>query len=250
MIDPGPDMPQHIETIVNSLTNETIVSILVTHNHRDHSPGSRLLKDICNAPIYGMRYTPMSVSGAEQVEVEEEIDEQFVPDEQLSDGKVLATDQWHIECVHTPGHMPNHFCFRLLEENALFTGDHIMGWSTTVIIPPYGSMADYVTNLKMLQEGKDAIYYPTHGPPIVEPKPFLDALIRHRKEREDEIVDCLRAGMTTVQEMVSVNYADVDLTLHKAASLSLLSTVAKLVEEGRVECFGSPTIDSHYRLKA
>jgi len=150
VIDPGPQISQHIDAILYALSEETVTHILVTHTHNDHSPGARSLQKMCDASIYGMKYETEHFGSPQTDSTEEEIDNDFCPDYTLSDGDVLSGSGWTVECVHTPGHMPNHFCFRLLEENALFTGDHIMGWSTTVIIPPYGRMKHYMNILMML----------------------------------------------------------------------------------------------------
>ncbi len=249
VIDPGPLQTEHIEAIVASLADENITHIVVTHTHNDHSPAARVLQKICQAPVYGAlsNFGMASDAPAEAI-VEEEVDHLFQPDIALADGQVLKGTDWTLEAVHTPGHMPNHFCFRLREENAVFTGDHVMGWSTTVIIPPYGSMSAYINSLKRLQHCGDQIFYPTHGPPIPEPEQFLDALIAHRREREDAVITSLRQGLKTVSDMVAVQYADVDTALHAAAACTLQATLIKLVEEGRVVCVGKPAAESEFNL--
>ncbi len=248
VIDPGPQIAEHIDAIVDCLANETITHILVTHTHNDHSPGARSLQNVCDAAVYGMEYAANDSGDLVTDKTEEEIDNEFSPDFTLTNGDLLTGAGWNIECIHTPGHMPNHFCFRLLEEKALFTGDHIMGWSTTVIIPPYGSMADYVNSLKKLQNCHDKVYYPTHGPAVRHPQRLLNALIEHRAEREQQIIECLRTRTKTVFEMTAEIYADVDGALHGAASLSLYATLIKLVAEKRVDCDGILSMDCVFRL--
>ena len=249
VIDPGPRLDSHISAIVDSLAAETITHILVTHTHSDHSPAARPLQSVCGAPIYGFR-NPANQTGAQTGDrVEEDVDRSFTPDVAVTDGDVIQGQGWRIECVHTPGHMSNHVCYRLLDEKALFSGDHVMGWSTSVIIPPDGSMSHYVESLRMLLASDDQIYYPTHGPPIPEPDDFVRALIAHRQEREDQIVACLHGGATSVREMVPIVYRDTDVSLHAAAARSLLATVIKLWEQGTVECEGVPGLDSGFRLK-
>ncbi len=249
VIDPGPRLDSHISAIVDSLAAETITHILVTHTHSDHSPAARPLQSVCGAPIYGFR-NPASQTGAQAGDrVEEDVDRSFTPDVAVTDGDVIQGRGWRIECVHTPGHMSNHVCYRLLDEKALFSGDHVMGWSTSVIIPPDGSMSHYVESLRMLLASDDQIYYPTHGPPIPEPGDFVRSLIAHRQEREDQIVACLHGGATSVREMVPIVYRDTDVSLHAAAARSLLATVIKLWEQGTVECEGVPGLDSGFRLK-
>ena len=248
VIDPGPRLGSHISAIAESLSNETISHILVTHTHSDHSPAARPLQFICGAPIYG--FGPLvTESGDEEADrVEEDIDHRFKPDITLNHEDVVRGEGWSLECLHTPGHMSNHLCYRLIEEKAVFTGDHVMGWSTSVIIPPDGSMSDYLASLRMLLESDDQVYYPTHGPPITQPADFVRACIEHREHREILILDCLRNGPTSVWAMVPVVYQDTDSTLHAAAARSLLATVIKLWEEGRVSCEGPPTLDTMYRL--
>ena len=248
VVDPGPLLPDHIKAIAHSLSKETITHIVITHTHNDHSPAARPLQQICGAPIYGGDQHDQHDSDADEVQLEEEIDHAFAPDIVVTDGDVLNGNGWNLEAVHTPGHMKNHFCFRLPEEHSLFTGDHIMGWSTTVIIPPYGSMREYVNSLKRLTNCGDQVYYPTHGPPIRATSQYLDALIQHRIDRENTIITSLRLGLSTVRQMVAVNYSDVDESLHGAAACSLFATLIKLVEENRVICDDVPKPDSEFRL--
>ncbi len=248
VIDPGPLLDRHISAIANQLAGETISHILVTHTHSDHSPAALPLQKICGAPIYGCRLPVQSFSDLPSVPIEEDIDMNFRSTVEILNGDVIKGSHWTLKCVHTPGHMSNHFCFRLLEENALFSGDHVMGWSTTVIVPPEGSMTDYMNSLDLLLEADDEIYYPTHGPPIRDPNPFVQAYKAHRIEREKQIVDCLKAGMTTVSEIVSIVYRDTDRSLHAAAARSLFATLIKLWEENRVRCDTEPKLNSNYRL--
>ncbi len=252
VIDPGPLQTEHIEAIAASLAGETITHILVTHTHSDHSPAAGALQKICQAPVYGAlsNHRMFRAAPAAETHVHEEVDHLFQPDITLADGQVLKGADWTLEAMHTPGHMPNHFCFRLPEENAVFTGDHVMGWSTTVIIPPYGSMSAYVNSLQRLQGCGYQTFYPAHGPPVTEPERYLNALIAHRRDREDEVIASLRQGLKTVPEMVAVHYADVGTALHAAAACSLLATLIKLVEEGRIVCTGNPAAASEFSLAA
>ena len=248
VIDPGPRLESHISAIAESLSEETITHILVTHTHSDHSPAARPLQSICSAPIYGFRPSQSELDDEESERLEEDVDHSFRPDITLKDGDIVRGKGWSLQCVHTPGHMSNHMCYRLLEEMALFTGDHVMGWSTTVIIPPDGSMSDYLASLRMLLDCDDRIYYPTHGPPITQPSEFVRALIEHRLQRETQILECFHNGMSTIMGMVPVVYRDTDQSLHPAAARSLHATVIKLWEEGKVSCDGAPTLDQTYRL--
>jgi glyoxylase-like metal-dependent hydrolase (beta-lactamase superfamily II) len=153
----------------------------------------------------------------------------------VTDGEIIEGDGWTFECVHTPGHTSNHMCFALKEEKALFTGDHIMGWSTTVVTPPDGNMREYFASVRKLQPRDDQVLYPTHGAPITDPKPFLQAYLDHRLDRERQIVSCIKDGLDTVPAMVARMYADVDKRLHPAASRSVLAHLIQLEEEGRVK---------------
>jgi glyoxylase-like metal-dependent hydrolase (beta-lactamase superfamily II) len=233
IIDPGPDMPDHLAALRRAIAGKTVSHILVTHTHIDHSPAAAALKEWTGAPTYA--FGPHGSGKAEEgVQVEEGGDRDFVPDIRVSDGQVLHGNGFTVECVYTPGHTSNHMCFALKEEKALFTGDHIMGWSTTVVTPPDGDMAQYMASVKKLIARDDEILYPTHGAPVRDPKPFLRAYLEHRIARENQILDCLGAGVTTISEMVVRLYADVDKRLHPAASRSVLAHLIQLSNEGRV----------------
>ncbi|MCB1693079.1 MAG: MBL fold metallo-hydrolase, partial [Pseudomonadales bacterium] len=193
VIDPGPMMPEHIEALKQSLAGETVTHILITHTHMDHSPAAAPLKDFWKAKTYG--YGPHGAGKVEQgVQVEEGGDMDFVPDVTVRHGDVIEGNGWTVECVYTPGHTSNHICYALKEERALFTGDHVMGWSTSVISPPDGDMTEYMRSLELLLERDDEIYWPTHGTCIQDVKNYVRAFIDHRLEREQQIVDCLSQG--------------------------------------------------------
>jgi glyoxylase-like metal-dependent hydrolase (beta-lactamase superfamily II) len=233
VIDPGPDMPEHVEALKRALDGRRVTHILVTHTHSDHSPAAKPLKEWSGAKTYA--FGPHGSGKTEEgVRVEEGGDRDFMPDLRVKDGEIVEGNGFSFECVYTPGHTSNHMCFALREEKALFTGDHIMGWSTTVVTPPDGDMAQYMASVRKLQPRDDRILYPTHGAPITEPKPFLAAYIEHRLHREFQIVACIRDGLTTIPEMVARIYADVDKRLHPAASRSVLAHLIQLEQEGRV----------------
>ena len=165
VIDPGPADPAHIQALLKAVEGETISHILVTHTHMDHSPGCRILKEHCDAPTYA--YGPHGAGKIEEgVPVEEGGDMEFEPDELVRDGDIIEGGDWSVECVYTPGHTSNHMCFQLREQKALFTGDHVMGWSTSIISPPDGDMAQYMASLDLLLTRDDAVYWPTHGAAI------------------------------------------------------------------------------------
>lgn len=240
VIDPGPNDPNHIEAILGALEGETVTHILITHTHVDHSPGAAPLKAATGAKTYG--FGPHARSESGEV-VEEGGDMAFEPDIVTRHGDRIEGKGWTIEAVHTPGHTSNHLCFALLEEKALFTGDHVMGWSTSVVSPPDGDMAAYMRSLDLLLTRNDAIYWPTHGPAIEDPRPFVEAFIAHREEREAQILEQVRAGRTQIGEMVPVMYAAVDSRLHPAAARSVLAHVKRMVGDGRLAA-----ADSEIRL--
>ena len=185
VIDPGPLQDDHVAALLAALAGERVSHILVTHTHSDHSPAATPLKDATGAPTYG--FGPHGSGRPDpDVRVEEYGDRAFRPDHQLRDGAAIMGEGWRLEALHTPGHTSNHLCFALAQERALFSGDHVMGWSTSVISPPDGDMQAYMRSLKRLLERDDAIYRPTHGPPITEPRRHVEALIAHREKREAE----------------------------------------------------------------
>lgn len=233
VIDPGPIIPDHLEALKRALDGKTVSHILITHTHSDHSPAAEPLKQWSGAKTYA--FGPHG-SGRTQdgVTLEEGGDTAFMPDIRVKDGDVIQGDGFTFECVTTPGHTSNHMCFALAQEQALFTGDHIMGWSTTVVTPPDGDMAQYMASVRKLIARDDKILYPTHGAPITDPKPFLNAYLEHRLDRERQILACIKDGLTTIPEMVARMYADVDKRLHPAASRSVLAHLIQLTQEGRI----------------
>jgi glyoxylase-like metal-dependent hydrolase (beta-lactamase superfamily II) len=233
VIDPGPDLPEHIEALKRALDGRRISHILLTHTHSDHSPAAQPLKEWSGAKTYA--FGPHGSGKAEDgVKVEEGGDMAFAPDVRVRDGDVIEGDGLAIECVFTPGHTSNHMCYALREEQALFTGDHVMGWSTTVVAPPDGDMRAYMASLRKLLARDDTTLWPTHGGPIRDPQPFLQAYIDHRLEREAQILTCLRDGIATIPQMVARMYVDVDKRLHPAAARSVLAHLIQLADEGRV----------------
>lgn len=248
VIDPGPLLASHVDALERALGPERVTHIVITHTHRDHSPAARPLKEATGAPTYG--FGPHGSGRWDGGgEVEEGADRSFVPDVRVRDGDRIEGSGWTLEAVHTPGHTSNHLCYALLEENALFPGDHVMGWSTTVVSPPDGDMRAYMRSLERLQARGEEVFWPTHGPPIPEPQEFTAALLAHRREREDQITACLAGGRSTIPEMVETVYADVGRHLHAAAARSVLSHLIHMVETSRVCCDGPPGPDTVYRLE-
>lgn len=238
VIDPGPDDAAHIGTLLRHLGAERITHIVVTHTHLDHSPGARVLQARLRAagapaaPIVGC--APHARLGPNDEPVEEGGDFEHQPDTELRDGDAIKGAGWTLTAVHTPGHTSNHLCYALAEESALFSGDHVMGWSTTVVSPPDGDMAHYIASCRKLLGRNDQVLYPTHGAPITAPAVFITQLIAHRLEREAQIVACVRDGLNDIPAMVVRLYADVDVRLHGAAGRSVQAHLIALENEGRV----------------
>lgn len=248
VIDPGPENDDHRIALSNILQGETVSHILITHTHRDHCGGARTFADAVGAPIYGFGPHPKSLAEDEAPALEEGADYNYAPDHLLDDGAVIHGPGWTVDAVHTPGHISNHLCFGLREEKALFTGDHVMGWATTVIIPPDGHMGDYFNSLEKLIARDDNRYYPTHGAPIDQPQRFARAIRTHRRIRDGQILQQLRDGKTRIrEEMVPAMYADIDSRLHGAAALNVLAHLIRLVETDAAQTDGgSITLASRF----
>ena len=247
VIDPGPDLDGHLQALLAALKGETVSHILVTHHHSDHSPLARPLQAATGARIHGRR-APHLAELAPELTLEAGADDGFRPDVETADGDVFEGPGWTLTAMTTPGHTSNHVCFALKEENALFSGDHVMGWSTTVITPPDGEMGDYFASLeKVKARGFDTLW-PTHGAPVRDVAPFIQAYADHRRAREAQVLAALDDGPTTIKTMVPTLYAAVDPRLHPAAAMSVLAHMLLLVREGRVTCEGVAGLDSTYRL--
>jgi glyoxylase-like metal-dependent hydrolase (beta-lactamase superfamily II) len=245
VIDPGPDVPEHLAAILNAVAGERVSDILVTHHHADHSPLARPLAAVTGAVIHGCAVKTPPVEG--EIKLEAGHDD-FTPDVSVCGGAVIEGAGWSLEAIPTPGHTSNHICYALREENALFSGDHIMGWSTTVVTPPDGDMGDYMASLDLIRARGFATLWPTHGPPVTAVTPFIDAYIAHRQDRERQIVAELAAGESRIKAMIPRLYAAVDSRLWPAAAHSVLAHMALLVKTGRATCAGAPGLESDYRL--
>ena len=249
VIDPGPDLPEHLEAILAALKGETVKAILVTHNHADHSPLANPLKRATGAVTYGCPLAHAPVH--HDIKVEDEEDASFIADVNLCAGGMVEGLGWTFRAIPTPGHTSNHICYALNEENALFSGDHIMGWSTTVIVPPDGDMDDYFASLDLISSLHFATLWPTHGPPITHPGPFIAAYKTHRLEREKQILELVSRGLATISELVPVMYAAVDKRLHPAAAQSVMAHMIRLVQTGAILCSDDPLRpDSRFELTA
>lgn len=246
VIDPGPDLAEHLHAILAATTGERVTHVLVTHHHSDHSPLSRPIAEAHGAKVYGRAVATPPIEG--EIRLEAGYD-RFEPDVTVDTGDVLTGPGWTIEAIHTPGHTSNHICYALREENALFSGDHIMGWSTTVITPPDGDMGDYLASLETIRARGFSTLWPTHGAPITDPGPFIEAYAAHRLDRERQIIARLEAGDETIKAMVPTIYAAVDPRLHPAAAHSVLAHMIELVRTGRVSCEGAPGLDTRYLLQ-
>ena len=252
VIDPGPALPDHVDALLAALAGETVSHILVTHTHLDHSPAAAALKQATGAPTLGFGPHGAGLHGATRSDgagSEEGADRDFVPDHALRDGDTVAGEGWRLTAVHTPGHTSNHLCFALAEERVLFSGDHVMGWSTSVIAPPDGDMASYLRSLDKLLTRDDAVYWPTHGPAIDDPQAHVRAFIAHRREREAAILARLAAGDDAIPAIVDAIYVGLDPRLRSAAGRSVLSHLIALIEDGRVACDGPPTVGARFRLR-
>jgi len=247
VIDPGPNDQAHIDGLLAALHGERVTHILITHTHSDHCGGARELAARTSAPILAYGAHPVKHREDDAPALDEGADYSFMPDKLISDGDIIEGANWRIDAVHTPGHLSNHLCFALPEQKALFTGDHIMGWATTVVAPPDGDMDAYLTSLGKLLARDDAIYFPTHGGPIKTPHRFVRAVRTHRLMRDAQIIEQLRRGKTQIKEIVAAMYADTDKRLHGAAALNVLAHLIRLVRIGTVQCDGEAGMGASFR---
>ena len=229
VIDPGPLLEKHVDALLAALGGEIVTHILITHTHTDHSPAAAPLRAATGAMTYG--FGPHGTIGATG---EAGADFDFKPDTVLRDGDVVRGPGWHLTAHHTPGHTSNHLCYALAEEAALFSGDHVMGWATTVIVPPDGNMAQYMRSLDALMQRDDAIYWPTHGGPIRDPKAHVSELIGHRLRRRAQIVAVLSDKAKTPVEIAGAVYVGLHPRLRGAAAQSTLAHLIELAETGAV----------------
>ncbi|MEM7541564.1 MAG: MBL fold metallo-hydrolase [Pseudomonadota bacterium] len=245
IIDPGPFDRDHIKAVMAAVEGETITHLLITHTHNDHSPGCAIIHESVAVPTYG--YGPHGAGKLEQgVQVEEGGDMAFSPDIEVKHGDVINGNGWTIDCLYTPGHTSNHVCYALREERALFTGDHVMGWSTTIISPPDGDMAEYMASLDLLLERDDEIYWPTHGPAIKNVHDYVRAYISHRHDREAQILSCVDDGVHSIVKMVPIMYAGLPSQMYPAAARSVFAAVIYMVERGVLTTDSGLSVDANY----
>lgn len=231
VIDPGPADPAHIAALLAGLAGESVSHIVITHTHLDHSPAAPAVQAATGAVIVGCAPLVLSDDGPR---ADAGFDASYAPDRVMHDGDSVTGPDWSLTAVATPGHTSNHLCFALAAEKALFTGDHVMGWSTTVVAPPDGDMAAYMTSLRKLLDRDDAIYHPTHGEAVADPQRFVRGLITHRKQRETQILKLLGEAPQTIAAMVAAMYRQVDPRLHPAAGRSVLAHLIDLRTRGMV----------------
>jgi len=231
VIDPGPDLPDHVDAILRAIDGRPVVAILCTHTHRDHSPASRAVRAATGAPIIGC--APLAIDD-DGPRADAAFDRDYMPDRVLADGEQVTGDGWTLTAVATPGHTSNHLCFALEESGALFTGDHVMGWSTSVIAPPDGDMGDYMASLDKLLARKDRVYYPAHGDAVDKPQRLVRGMMGHRKQREGQILRLLGQEIGEIPAMVEKMYVGLDPRLNGAAGRSVLAHLIDLRRRGLV----------------
>lgn len=235
VIDPGPALDSHLDAIMAAVGDAKITVIMCTHTHRDHSPAAAPLAARTGAPIIGCAPLVLADDGPR---ADESFDKNYKPDRVLVDGELLSGDGWTIEVVATPGHTSNHLCYAVQESGAMFTGDHVMAWSTSVIVPPDGDMADYMASLQKIYERQDKVYYPAHGKKVVKPQQLVRGMMGHRKQRERQILKILEDGAAVIPDMVTQMYKGLDPRLVGAAGQSVRAHLVDLEKRNVVTLGG------------
>ncbi|TLP45016.1 MBL fold metallo-hydrolase [Cohaesibacter sp. CAU 1516] len=251
ILDPGPADEAHIKALLRATEGETISHILISHTHVDHSPGAALLQRHCGAPIYaeGPHRPARALHLGEMNPLDASADLDLQIDHRVGDGDRINGKDWSLEVLHTPGHTTNHLSFAFTDGSGMFSADHVMAWSTSIVAPPDGSMAEFMDSLEKLMGRNDAVYWPGHGGVLHDPAPFLVGLKEHRLAREQALIDRLHAGDETIPAMVATVYKDTDPSLHGAASLSMFAQMEYLVERGRVRCLDAvPSLRARFKL--
>jgi glyoxylase-like metal-dependent hydrolase (beta-lactamase superfamily II) len=250
IIDPGPDDADHIEALLAAVRGETVTHIFVTHTHRDHSPAVPAIKQATGAIVLAQGphrpARPLNVGESPRLDASNDLD--FRPDRALPDGEVVTGSGWALEAIATPGHTANHMAYALKDRNIIFSGDHVMAWSTPVVAPPDGAMSDYMASLAKLSRRSEQTYFPGHGGAVNNAPRFVAAYILHRKAREASILRNIGKGETDIPAVVSAVYSGLNPRLTKAAGLSVLAHLEDLVTRGLVTTAGPPSIDGRYRL--
>jgi glyoxylase-like metal-dependent hydrolase (beta-lactamase superfamily II) len=233
VVDPGPALDEHLDALIAAIGGRPVVAICCTHTHRDHSPAARPLAQATGAPVIGCAALALETAGPR---ADAAFDADYAPDRVLDDGDSITVDGRALTAVATPGHTSNHLCFAY--GDALLTGDHVMGWSTTVVFPPDGDMAAYMASLGKLRRREDRIYYPAHGPPVTNPKQYVRGLIGHRLQREKQILRLVGEGPRAIPDIVAAAYPGLDPRLTTAAGGSVLAHLLDLEKRGLVESAG------------
>jgi len=251
VIDPGPGLDGEAEAILAALGNETVSQIVVTHTHRDHSPGARRLKALTGASISGCapHWAARGPAAGEHSMLDASADREHRPDRLMQEGDILDGAGFRLVAVETPGHTMNHLCFALPEESALFSGDHVMAWSTSIVAPPDGSMAAYMASLEKLRGRPETVFWPGHGGPVSDPQRFVRGLLGHRRMRETSILAAVRAGTPDVPSLVDQLYDGLAPQLKGAAALSVYAHLEDLVSQGLIRTDGPPTLDGRYAAR-
>ena len=231
VIDPGPADPAHLDALIAAIAGRPVRAILITHHHRDHSPASRPLAEATGAPIVGAAAFHVEGDGAR---ADAAYDPDYAPSRVLAEGDAVAGEGWTLTAIATPGHTSNHLCFALQESGALFSGDHVMGWATSVVSPPDGDMGAYMASLEKLLGRDDRVYYPGHGDPVAQPRRLVRGMLGHRKQREGQILRLLKDEPRTAPAMVERMYVGVDPRLRGAAERSVLAHLIDLARRGLV----------------
>jgi glyoxylase-like metal-dependent hydrolase (beta-lactamase superfamily II) len=250
IIDPGPDDPAHNAALLDAVRGETVTHIFVTHTHRDHSPGVPAIKKATGATVLAegphRPARPLHVGDGPRLDASNDTD--FQPDRALADGEAVRGDGWTVEAIATPGHTANHMAYAFREADVVFSGDHVMAWSTPVVAPPDGAMGDYMASLQKLAKRSEQVYFPGHGGVVRNAPRFVAAYILHRKAREASILNRLSKGETDIPDLVGAIYSNLDPRLVKAAGMSVLAHLEDLVARGEAATNGPPSIAGRYRL--
>jgi glyoxylase-like metal-dependent hydrolase (beta-lactamase superfamily II) len=250
IVDPGPDDAAHIASLLDAVRGETVTGIFVTHTHRDHSPAVPKIKAATGATVYAegphRPARPLHIGETNRLDASADLD--FRPDVALADGEIVSGDGWTLEALTTPGHTANHMAYALKEADLIFSGDHVMAWSTSIVAPPDGAMSDYMASLAKLARRSEPLYLPGHGGPVREAPRFVQSYIRHRQGREASILRRLSKGAADIPTLVRAIYIGIDTRLVGAAALSVLAHLENLVARGVVATEGMPSIGGTYRL--
>ena len=248
VVDPGPDDPVHVAALLAAVGSARVAHILVTHTHRDHSPAASALKAATGAPVLGCapHFSARELASGEIHRLDAANDRAYAPDHVLADGEAVAGEGYALRALATPGHTMNHLCFALEEERALFSGDHVMAWSTSIVAPPDGSMSAYMASLEVLRGRGERVYWPGHGGPVEEPQRFVRALAHHRRQREHSILNRLAQGDRRIHEIVAAIYETLDPRLKGAAALSVFAHLEDLVARGLARAEGAATLEAEY----